>query len=323
MSEPAVGDDPLVSVVLPTYDRPEMVREGIRSVLEQTYEPIELVVVDDCSPTPVEPELRGMDLDGLTDVQWICHEENRGANAARNTGIRHASGEFVALLDDDDRWMPRKVEKQVHRFRDGGSDLGVVTVGSLMVDENGERIGVALSPVEGDATILLLLGAEVGSFSRVMVRSSVIERAGMLDKSFPSWQDREWYLRLSRHCTFASINELLVKRRIATHDQISDDFEAKRDVSYPGFLKKHRSFAAEHGWLVERRFVATLSRTVGFSGLSNGHYRDAIKYLLIALAYYPLHPKTYIYLALALGGPLTFVPARRLKRAISGFGSVE
>ena len=311
-------EDPLVSVVIPTYDRPQYLKRAVRSVVEQTYPAIELVVVDDSSPIPAAETLNGIDTDGISKVDCIRHDENRGANAARNTGIRHATGEFVSFLDDDDQWLPEKVSRQVRRFESGPSDLGVVTVGSRIVDEDGKQLGVARSSVQGDAVKTLLYGGIVGSFSRVMVRSNTISRAGLLDEAFPSWQDREWYLRLAQHCTFASEEEVLVERRIDANGRISDDFEQKRDVSYPRLLEKHRTLAAEQGFLAERRFVATVSRTLAFSGLSNGYYWQAIKYLLIAVLYYPFDPKTYLYLCLAVGGPVTFKSARRLKQRISG-----
>ena len=316
-------EPPLVSVVLPTYDRPEYLKRAVQSVCNQTYPSIELLVVDDQSPEPAAETLGEVPVEPISTVRCVRHERNRGANAARNTGIREADGEFIAFLDDDDRWLPEKISKQVDRFRSGRDDLGVVTVGSRIVDENGTQIGVKRSSVEGNAIEPLLNGGIVGSFSRVMVRAEAVARAGLLDESFPSWQDREWYFRLAKHYTFASERTVLVERRIDAGARISDDFERKRDVSYPKFIEKHRAFAAEQGPLAERRFVAGLSKTLGFSGLSNGYYRDAIKYLLVALAYYPFDPRTYLYLCLALGGPFTFEPASRIKRRLSGVGTSE
>lgn len=314
---------PLVSVVIPTYDRPEYLERAVRSVVEQTYPAIELVVVDDSSSTPAAETLNGIDTEALSKLVCIRHDENKGANEARNTGICEASGEFIAFLDDDDRWLAKKIDRQVQRFNDGSDELGVVTVGSRIVDEDGNQIGVSRSSIEGNAIKPLLYASMVGSFSRIMVRSNVISQAGLLDVTFPSWQDREWYLRLAQQCRFASIAEILVERRIDAKGRISDNFERKRDVSYPRFLEKHRPLAAEQGPLVERRFVATLSRTLAFSGLVNGYYRESIKYLLIALAYYPFDPKTYLYLCLAVGGPITFKSARRLKQNFSGRTSGE
>ncbi|WP_144920817.1 glycosyltransferase family 2 protein [Halorubrum salsamenti] len=311
------ADRPLVSVILPTYNRPKKLREAVHSVTEQSYPAIELIVVDDHSSEPATVALKETNTESLSSMRVVRHEENRGANAARNTGIRRASGDLISFLDDDDRWLTRKTDRQVSRFENGPDDLGVVTVSSRTVDEAGNQIGVVRSSVEGDAVGKLLRGGIVGSFSRVMAKADVISEAGLLDESFPSWQDREWYLRLAQHCRFGSEDEVLVERRIDANHRISDDFEQKRDVSYPRFLEKHRDLAAERGLLAERRFVAGLSRTLAFSGLVNGYYRESIKYLLISLAYYPFDPKTYLYLCLAAGGPFTFKSAQRIKRRYS------
>ena len=89
----------LVSVVVPTYGRPDFLPDAVRSVVDQTYAPIELIVVDDCSPDPIEPVVDEIDTTGLRRTEVIRHRQNRGANAARNTGIEAATGDVIAFLD--------------------------------------------------------------------------------------------------------------------------------------------------------------------------------------------------------------------------------
>lgn len=303
---------PLVSVVIPTYDRPALLEEAVDSVREQTYPHIELIVVDDLSPTPAAETLDAH-TDSSARMRIVRHETNQGANAARNTGIKAANGEFVAFLDDDDRWLPEKVERQVARFHQSSDVVGVVYTGAESINADGEVIYVFEPRMRGDVTKAFFRDGMVGSFSRVMVRSSVIEEAGFLDERFPSWQDREWYLRLSRCCQFEYVREPLVVHTWPG-DQISDDFERMRDVSYPLLLEKHRSMAAEYGPIVERQFVASLSRTLGAAGLRNGYYRDAVRYFLTSVRHYPLWWKTYAYLLLAFGGRFTYRSVKRLKR---------
>lgn len=317
MADSTTRTEPLVSVVVTTYDRPTLLREAVESVQRQTYSNMELIVVDDHSPTPAAETLEG-EPDGPVESRVIRHSTNRGANAARNTGIETAEGEFVAFLDDDDRWRPTKVERQVERFRSGGEAVGLVYTGAQSVDADGNVISTFEPTMRGDATRSFFKGAMIGSFSRVMVRSTTIEAAGITDERFPSWQDREWFLRLSRHGEFETVDEpLVIHRSPAT--QISDDFEKRRDVSYPLFIEKHRSLAAEYGPLAERQFVASLTRTLGASGLRNGHYRDAVRCLLVSLRHYPLWWRTYLYLLLAIGGRPTYQGAKRLKRAYHRF----
>jgi glycosyltransferase involved in cell wall biosynthesis len=311
--------EPLVSVVLPTYNRPERIRHAVESVREQTYGNIELIVVDDCSLMPAERELSDIEFEGLG-VRYVRHTENRGANTARNNGIEAARGEFVAFLDDDDEWTPTKIERQIRAFSETDPGVGVIYTGMRVVYRN--RTQVTANTVSGDVTKDILVGRSLAPFSTVMVRTSAIEQVGVLDERFPSWQDREWYLRLSQWCRFEALPEPLTIRNMAHEDRIAKDFEAKRDVSYPLLLSKHRPLAAEYGRLIERRFVATYSESLGTAAVRNGYHADATKYLLEAIVHYPFSATSYTHLLASLGGEYTYRPARKVQRALGVLSSV-
>jgi glycosyltransferase involved in cell wall biosynthesis len=307
---------PLVSVVLPTYKRPERLRRAVRSVTQQTYDNIELLVVDDCSPTPAAETLDAGDVDGI-DVTHIRHEVNRGANQARNTGIEHAQGKYVAFLDDDDEWLSEKIQRQVDCFRRSGPDVGLVYTGSKFI--HGDYTRTEIFEERGDVTKAILLGKSFGQFSTYLVRNDVIEQAGLPDGDFPSWQDRDWLLRLSRYCAFEHVPEALTIRWCDDeHDRISDNFAEKRDVSYPLFIEKHRDLAASYGWQCERKFIASMSEILGRAALEHGYYQDARKYLLKAVYYYPFPAERVIYALVALGGKSTYEPLSRLTRSVHG-----
>jgi glycosyltransferase involved in cell wall biosynthesis len=287
-------------------------RNAVESVAEQTYDDIELLVVDDHSPTPAEETLSGCSFGDMR-VTCIRHSENRGANEARNTGIRHANGEYVAFLDDDDDWDPTKIERQVETFRRAEDDVGVVYTGSEYVYDDYER--TVIFSVTGDVTTDILTGKSVGEFTTLMVEHDVIEEAGLPDTRFPSWQDREWQLRLSEHCRFEVVPEALTtRRRVTEDDRISDNYEEKRDVSYPLFLEKHRDTAAAYGLRYERAFVASMSEGLGQCALKNGYYADARKYLLKSLYYDPFEKSRWIYAIVSLGGKPTYRSAHELAR---------
>lgn len=303
--------EPLVSVVLPTYDRPEKLADAVKSVSEQQYSKVELVVVDDASPTPIEPVVADAAPPAL---RWRClrHDENQGANAARNTGIEASDGEILAFLDDDDRWLPEKLDAQVSAFRER-DDVGVVVVGQQFVDGNRETT-TRIPDIDGSATQDLLTGAVAGSFSTIAVRQEVVEKAGLPDERLPAWQDREWLVRLSCHCDFATIQRPLVIRQIGEYEQISDLFEPRRDITYPLFLEKYTELAAEHD--LEKRFKARLSLNMASSALVNGYYHDARRFAAKAIKIDPRFKTAYVYLALALGGRYTYRTGIRLKRAL-------
>lgn len=104
----------MVSVVIPTYNRAHVLNRAIRSVLGQTYQHFEIIVVDDGSTDNTEQVVKAIADDR---VRYIRHETNKGtAAAARNTGIRQACGEFIGFVDSDDEWLPGKLQKQVDKF---------------------------------------------------------------------------------------------------------------------------------------------------------------------------------------------------------------
>ena len=106
----AVSDLPKVSVVIPTHDRAHLVGRAIRSVLAQTFQDFEIIVVDDCSVDNTKEVVQSL---ADSRIRYLRHEINRGGSAARNTGIGAARGEWIAFLDSDDEWLPKKLEKQL------------------------------------------------------------------------------------------------------------------------------------------------------------------------------------------------------------------
>lgn len=121
----------LVSVIIPTYYRNDWLRSAIESALDQTYGPIEVIVVDDSGERHAEPVAREFD------VRYIAHERNQGGNPARSTGIAAAEGEYIQLLDDDDRILPEKLERQIPLLENDPS-VGVVYCGIQQYD--GSRV---------------------------------------------------------------------------------------------------------------------------------------------------------------------------------------
>ena len=99
----------MISVIIPTYNRPQFTARAVRSVLAQTWRDLEIIVVDDCSSEPFTPGA----IDEDPRVRVVRHEVNRGVGAARNTGVQAARGEIIALLDSDDYWLPEKLASQM------------------------------------------------------------------------------------------------------------------------------------------------------------------------------------------------------------------
>jgi glycosyltransferase involved in cell wall biosynthesis len=319
-NEKGWGDDrqaqrPTVSVVIPTYGRNEYLTRAVQSVVAQTYDDIELLVVDDGSPSPVAQTLEDVALDTLEAVTFIRHSTNRGANVARNTGIRAARGEYVSFLDDDDWWGERKISRQVTALQDGGPEADVAYTGVKAQSPSGSF--VTRPTAEGDVMKELLTGTNFGQFSSIMVDTDVIETAGLPDERFPAWQDREWFFRLAQHSHFTAVPETVTYRQTGLPDSITKNFEAKRDVAYPLFVKKHRSVARDHGLYYERTFLASLRRSLARSAIRAERYEDARTYFLLAFLANPLYRPVYVHLLASLGGKWTYKLASLVRQKMA------
>jgi glycosyltransferase involved in cell wall biosynthesis len=265
-------------------------------LIDQSYRPLEIIIVDDCSETPAT-EVIDEQSGGDIKITIITHEENRGANAARNTGIRRSDGEFIGFLDDDDEWVPTKVERQISIF-ESNDDAGVVYSG-IEVDR-GDHTTYNAATKEGKLTNELLKKNVVGTFSTVLVRRSVVGQAGELDESFPSWQDWEWYVRLSQYCEFKPIDEPLVVRHMRGDGHLSDNFERLSTETYPLFIEKFDSLARSFGWRYYRQWRSMCAQNVAGYALRLGHETEARVYISEAIRWYPLWHRPYLLMMKSL-----------------------
>lgn len=308
----------LVSTIVPAYetDGDRTVARAVRSVAAQTYDPVEVVVVDDCSPEPVADAVADVDTTGLAGVEVVRHEENRGASAARNAGIEVADGEFVAFLDADDEWRPEKLTRQVTRYRETGEEVRAVYTGIEQVGPDGETTAVSTADREGNLRKRLLLGNVVGSFSVLFVAAAALKETGALDERFPAWQDWEFYVRLADVTAFAAVPDPLVVRH-NEGDQISRNYAAKAETSAPLFAEKYGPRAAEYGRLFHRRFRGHLAYELGYAALANGEYAAGRRHLLRAVSLNPFQSDAYPHLLAALGGKRLYETLRECKRSLA------
>jgi len=203
-----LANSQLVSVVLPTYNRAHLLRRAVQSILNQTYQNFEVIVVDDCSSDNTENVVRSFCDER---IRYIRHERNRGAAVARNTGIKAAKGEYVAFQDSDDEWLPEKLEKQMKAFESAPSNLGVVYTSFWLIDRNRKSFCPPLSVKQTDGEIHdALLEMNFVDTPTAVVRRECFEKAGMFDENLPRLQDWELWLRISKHYCFKHINEPLV-----------------------------------------------------------------------------------------------------------------
>jgi glycosyltransferase involved in cell wall biosynthesis len=306
-------DSGLVSVVIPTKGRPEMLRRAVVSVLEQTYAPLELIVVDDGSTEPAREAIADIEHSDLERLEIRRHEDNQGGAAARNTGLQEACGEYVAFLDDDDAWLASKVERQVTALREAGTRTSVAFVGNRQLDADGEVIDLHIRRADGDVSERILYGNYVGSFSGLLVERDALETVGELDERFPAWQDWEYYVRLAQATEFVAVPEPLVRRYIDHEDRISPGYAAKREVAPLMFEECLSGPAREHG--VERRVRGSLQARLGRAAWLEGQFGAARAHYARAIRIYPFDRTFWIFLLALSGGPYTMRAAKGAKTA--------
>lgn len=200
-----------VSVILPTYNRAELLLRAIESVLEQTYEEFELLVIDDGSTD----NTREM-VEGVKDprIQYIRLEKNSGPAHARNIGIANAKYDYIAFHDSDDRWRKEKLEKQMDRLELDSNRIGLVYGcceynGLLQQKGYIPRQEIELEKKRGFIYPHLLEENLIGMPS-LLVRRECIEKVGGFNENFPSLEDYEWILRLSSLYEVEYVDEVLV-----------------------------------------------------------------------------------------------------------------
>lgn len=205
----------LVSAVVPAFNRGRLITAALDSIAGQTYRPLEIVVVDDGSTDDtlqvVARWAENNDQSRSLIVRSVS-QDNQGANAARNRGIREAKGEFVAFLDSDDRWLPDKLARQMAVISPDDR-IGGVYCGMVNVDvASGEKTEPEPRHYpEGDLLKLLLIHDVTEATSCWLVRKACFAKAGVFDVSLPARQDWDMWIRLSEKFRIAVVPEVLVE----------------------------------------------------------------------------------------------------------------
>src|SRR6266481_7201740 len=137
---------PKVSVIIPTHNRAEFLRSAITSVLNQTYQNFEIIVVDDASTDKTREIITSFDDQR---IKYIRHEVNKGDAGSRNTGILNSSSDYLAFLDDDDQWLPEKLQTQMDLLINSATDVGGVFTGTLRIDGATGKISETRIPERG------------------------------------------------------------------------------------------------------------------------------------------------------------------------------
>jgi glycosyltransferase involved in cell wall biosynthesis len=197
---------PLVSVIIPTFNCPEFLKAAIESVLAQAYTELEVVVVDDGS-TDNTPEV----VRQFKDRVRYVHQNNAGTAAARNTGIKSASGEVIAFLDHDDLWLPGKLERQIPPLL-GDESVGMVFCGRQFFNTYTNEV-TSTHPAESELKVHDFLAHTTIALQSAIMRRTIFVDVGVFDENLLGTDDWEMCIRIAEKYRVIGVPDVLVSIR--------------------------------------------------------------------------------------------------------------
>lgn len=280
---------PLVSVIVPAYNAESCIGQALDSALSQTYDQIEVLVVDDGSRDRTADVARAF---AERDPRVrVFRQENAGVAMARNLAIEHARGVYVAPLDADDRWHPEKLEREVARLEAGGPGMGMVYSWWVAVDSQGGVTG-ATTPlvVEGDVHECLVWFNFIGAASVPVFRRSALEQVGYYDPSLKArggqgCEDWDLSLRVAERFAVGVVPAYLTEYRVAVGSMSFDCDSMAR--SYDLVMEAQRERAPD---LPARLFHWSRANFEGYlasMSYTAGRCRDVVKWQLRSIVHDP------------------------------------
>ncbi|MAF85421.1 MAG: glycosyl transferase family 2 [Dehalococcoidales bacterium] len=259
-----------VSVILPTYNRANMLTEAIDSALNQTFKDFELIIINNYSTDNTESVVKSYD---DKRIRYFKNRNNGLVSVNRNYGIQKSRGEYTAFLDDDDLWLPEKLEKQV-KLLDSNKELGLVYSGSHVIDNKGNLIRHTyfrgIKPCRGDVFNELLVSNFIPQLT-VLVRRETLDKVGKFDTKYKIAQDYDLWLRIAAHYQVDFIDQPLAKYRFhkdgASQKEMIRSFQ-EEILAKECWLNKDQSLRKEIGGRIKRRKTLLYSGMILMSGVN-------------------------------------------------------
>lgn len=298
---PPLGPRPLVSTIIPTFKRAQMLPRAVRSVLAQGYSNVEVLVVDDNTDADEQQHVRDALAPFGDRVRLLRNARTKGACGARNTGILWARGELIAFLDDDDRWLRDKLSKQIDVL---ANDTCVGALCSYI--EIDVVFGHALNCRRFEPVLTrerALAGVCPTSTSLALVRRDVLLEAGLFDETLPSFQDYDMWLRCLAFGELRYVDTPLVEFVQHSGERTSVNIE-KRLKGLAAFERKWRTAmsAFQDFNAFRRRMHVDALIANGRAALAYG-YAPALAHFIRAAWRDRLSARTVFWLAIGLLGP--------------------
>jgi glycosyltransferase involved in cell wall biosynthesis len=206
----------LVSVIIPTYNRASLIERSILSVLNQTHENIECIVVDDCSTDSTEVVIKSIKDSRLV---YLRNDKNLNASASRNVGIRLAGGNFIAFQDSDDEWLPQKIEKQINLLTNLPNNYAMVYCWQDYYD-NDVLIHQHHMTKSGFLFPDVLSRIMTGGAQTLLLKKEILGEVGLFDERITNGDDQDFIRRVAKNYHISFVPEVLVKIYINHNSEV-------------------------------------------------------------------------------------------------------
>ena len=280
----------LISVVIPVYNREALITEALNSVFDQSYRPLEVIVIDDGSTDRTPEVVKGwIKVHSSTDGFRVklVRQEHKGGNPARNRGIEESRGKYVAFLDSDDLWLKEKLAKQILCFQD--PEVGAVYCGIQPMDLTTGEVSPAIPQAYPRGWILarLLVRDVTAPTSAFVLRRSVFDVVGRFDEALEARQDWDMWIRVSTAFKIDAVPEPLVRYRHHSGTRTASD--PYREIrAYNAIRKKYMDLVSRQPFLVRRAAAASYYKRLGRVHFHHFNSRSrALAYYLLSLANFP------------------------------------
>lgn len=228
-----------ISVIIPTYNRPKMLNRALNSVINQKYDNMEILIIDDSNKK--EEKIKNQKLIEKINNEKIIYLQTAGSEGggkARNIGIENSKGKYIAFLDDDDIWLNNKLKKQMKKFKMDNSICAVYCIYDVH-NKKGKIIRKIRHRNKGNIYKKLLNSFCISETSSIIIKKEALEKINGFDTSLIANQEYDLYIRLSEHCNFDFVDEILITKIESEEERISSDFN-KKIMGLNQFFKKHR-----------------------------------------------------------------------------------
>jgi glycosyltransferase involved in cell wall biosynthesis len=297
-----------VSVIIPTYNRAEFLRSAIKSALRQTFTDFEIIVSDDKSTDHTREVVRSFK---DRRIKYLLNEGNKGPSATRNTAILASKGEYIAFLDDDDEWLPDKLQRQVEILDKSQANICGVYSNRLIIDKTTGKV-ISDNPGTDRLTGNLLYQLAVKSpihTTTVLIRRKCLDEVGLFDETISYMEDRDLWIRLSMNWEFEYISQPLVRAYIHGNAHLSKNLEGQTE-GREKLLEKYQYLFKKNKKSWSELYVCLGAQYCQLKKMKSGR-----KSLIKGIKIYPFSTISYLHLFSSLFGPSYYQRLRKFYKS--------